>query len=306
MTIASTGYALLAQDSYRDRVKDEKVVLNGTIYKVFDHTDNPRTGFQATAYKRVDTGEVVIAYRGTEFDREPVHDGIVDAGMALAGVSAQNHDADFFTQRVLAQAKVDAQKNNQPLNVTVTGNSLGGTLAQLEAHKFGLQGETFNAYGAAGLLHGVPKGGHQVVNHVRAGDAVSAASAHFGQVRVYAAQQDIDTLGKAGYRDDSGALSVRNPVKATDFGAHSIDNFVPNSETLGRSIISRENEARYDAHHGMIDRYTLGVNTHIPSCCAMLRVRMRNCRRSPSSRKINSSRLAIMRMAKITGGISSR
>jgi hypothetical protein len=48
MTIASTGYALLAQDSYRDRVKDEKVVLNGTIYKVFDHTDNPRTGFQAT------------------------------------------------------------------------------------------------------------------------------------------------------------------------------------------------------------------------------------------------------------------
>jgi hypothetical protein len=255
MTIASTGYALLAQDSYHDRVKDEKIVLDGAIYKVFDHTDNPITGFQATAYQRVDTGEVVIAYRGTEFDREPVHDGIVDAGMALAGVNAQKHDADVFTQRVLAQAKVDAQKNNQPPNVTVTGHSLGGTLAQLEARKFGLQGETFNAFGAAGLVHGVPKGGHQVINHVRAGDPVSAASAHFGEVRVYAAQQDIDTLGKAGYRDDGGALSARNPAKATDFGAHRVDNFVPNSETLGRSIITPENQARYHAHRGMIDRY---------------------------------------------------
>ena len=255
MTIKSTDYALLAQDSYLDHESNHEVVLGDVKYKTFDIEDNPTTGFQATAYQRVDTGEVIIAYRGTEFDREPVHDGIVDAGMALAGVNAQKHDADVFTQRVMEKAKADAQKNNQPLNVTVTGHSLGGTLAELEGHKFGLKGETFNAFGAAGLVHGVPKGGHQVINHVRAGDAVSAASAHFGEVRVYAAQQDIDTLGKAGYRDDGSIVSARNPAKATDFSAHRVDNFVPNSETLGRSIISRENEARYHAHHGMIDRY---------------------------------------------------
>jgi hypothetical protein len=255
MTIKSTDYALLAQDSYKDREVNEDVVLGGITYRVKDHVDNPKTGFQATAYRRVDTGEVVIAYRGTEFDREPVHDGVVDAGMALAGVNAQVRDADAFTRRVLDKAKTDAEKSNQPLNVTVTGHSLGGTLAELEAHKYGLKGETFNAFGAAGLVHGVPKGGHQVINHVRAGDPVSAASAHFGEVRVYAAQQDIDTLSKAGYRDDGGILSVRNPAKATGFSAHSVDNFVPNSETLGRSIIAPENEARYRAHHGMIDRY---------------------------------------------------
>jgi hypothetical protein len=255
MTIKSTDYALLAQDSYKDREVNEDVVLGGITYRVKDHVDNPKTGFQATAYRRVDTGEVVIAYRGTEFDREPVHDGVVDAGMALAGVNAQVRDADAFTRRVLDKAKTDAEKSNQPLNVTVTGHSLGGTLAELEAHKYGLKGETFNAFGAAGLVHGVPKGGHQVINLGRAGDPVSAASAHFGEVRVYAAQQDIDTLSKAGYRDDGGILSVRNPAKATGFSAHSVDNFVPNSETLGRSIIAPENEARYRAHHGMIDRY---------------------------------------------------
>ena len=256
MTIASTDYALLAEDSYKDHEPNkDDVVLGDVTYQVLDHIDNPTTGFQATAYRCMDTGEVVIAFRGTEFDREPVHDGVVDAGMALAGVNAQAADAEAFTKRVLKQAKADAQESNKPLDVTVTGHSLGGTLAELEAHKFGLQGETFNAFGAAGLLHGVPKGGHQVINHVRAGDPVSAASAHFGEVRVYAVQQDIDTLSKAGYRDDGGILSVRSPARATDFGAHSIDNFVPNSETLGHSIIAPENQARYHAHHGMIDRY---------------------------------------------------
>ena len=258
MTINSTAYALLAKDSYSDPDPDPKkreITLGGVKYKIVDHEDNSTTGFQATAYQRVDTGEVVIAFRGTEFDREPVHDGVVDVGMALAGVNAQAADAEAFTKRVLKQAKADAQESHLPLNVTVTGHSLGGTLAQLEAHKLGLRGETFNAFGAAGLVHGVPKGGHQVINHVRAGDAVSAASAHFGQVRVYAAQQDIDTLGKAGYRDDGGIVSARNPAKATDFSAHRVDNFVPNSETLGHSIISRENQARYHAHQGMIDRY---------------------------------------------------
>ncbi|KQU85591.1 hypothetical protein ASC78_26690 [Variovorax sp. Root318D1] len=255
MTITSTDYALLAKDSYKNRGVNQDVVLGGVTYRVEAHADNPRTGFQATAYQRIETGEVVIAFRGTEFGREPVQDGLVDAGMALAGVNAQARDANAFTQKVLDKAKADAEKSNQPLNVTVTGHSLGGTLAQLHAHKFGLKGETINAFGAAGLVHGVPKGGHQVINHVRAGDAVSAASAHFGEVRVYAVQQDIDTLGKAGYRDGGGALSARNPAKATDFSAHFADNFAPDGETLGRSIISRENEARYHAHRGMIDRY---------------------------------------------------
>jgi len=118
-----------------------------------------------------------------------------------------------------------------------------------------LHGETFNAYGAASLLQGVPHGGHQVIDHVRAGDVVSAASPHFGEVRIYAAQQDIDTLSKAGYRDNGGLLSPRDPFKAIDFDAHAIDNFVPDSKLLGHSIISPENEARYRAHHGMIDRY---------------------------------------------------
>ena len=198
MTLSSTDYALLAQDSYQDPVLNKPKLLGGIAYEAIDVANNTRTGFQATAYRRMDTGEIVIAYRGTEFDREPIHDGGVDAGMVLTGLNAQTADSVAFTERVLERAKLDADLHHRPLQVTVTGHSLGGTLAEINAAKFGLKGETFNAYGAAGLLQDVPAGGNQVIDHVRAGDLVSAASTHFGEVRVYAAQQDIDTLTKAG------------------------------------------------------------------------------------------------------------
>lgn len=258
MSPRSTDYALLSQDVYHDTPVNQKVILDGITYRVFAAENNSATGFQAQAYIREDVkpSQVIVAFRGTEFDREPVHDGGVDAGMVLTGVNLQTHDALAFTERAMAEAKQDAEdQGNPPPDFSVTGHSLGGTLAEISAARYGLHGETFNAYGAAGLLQGVPAGGNQVIDHVRAGDLVSAASEHFGEVRVYASQQDIDTLSKSGYRDDSGILSPRNPIKATDFDAHAIDNFVPDSKLLGQSIISPESEARYRAHEGMVDRY---------------------------------------------------
>jgi hypothetical protein len=253
MTLSTDDYALLAQNAYQKPELHKRVLLNGVPYEAIDAADTA-SGFQATAYERMDTHEVVIAFRGTEFDREPVRDGGTDAGMVLAGVNAQSPDAMAFTQRVLNHVKA-MEADTGPMPITVTGHSLGGTLAEITASKFGLKGETFNAYGAAGLLQGVPEGGHQVIDHVRATDVVSAGSQHFGEVRVYAAQQDIDTLTKAGYRDDSTLLSPRNPVKAIDFGAHAIDNFVPDSKLLGHSIVSPAGQALYSEHKQMIDRY---------------------------------------------------
>lgn len=253
MTISHDDYALLSQDSYEDRKQDQKVTLGEVVYKVFDHANDPVTGYQGTAYTRVDTGEIIIAHRGTE---QIGRDGVLsDGGMVFTGVNLQTADAMAFTRKVIENAKREAEKSGLPLNITVTGHSLGGTLAEITAYKYGLHGETFNAYGAVDLMQGIPEGGSQVTDHVRATDVVSAASRHFGTVRTYAAPEDIDHLLKAGYRDDGGMLAPRNPIGGVDIGAHGIDNFVPNSKLLGHSIISPVNEARYRAHHGMIDRY---------------------------------------------------
>lgn len=275
MSIDTETYALLAQDSYNVHKTHQVVTISGVDYKVLDQTSDPVTGYQGVAYRHDDTGEVVIAHRGTE---QIVRDGVLtDGGMVFTGVNLQTHDAMTFTQRVIEEAKRKSEERNQPLNITVTGHSLGGTLAEITAYKYGLHGETFNAYGAVDLMQGIPQGGSQVIDHVRATDVVSAASRHFGTVHTYAAPEDIDRLHKAGYRDDGGLLAPRNPLGAVDLGAHSIDNFVPDSKLLGHSIINPENEARYRAHHGMIDRYRsdvmdlrtgLSANWEIPKAAA--------------------------------------
>jgi Lipase (class 3) len=255
VTINSSVYALLLQDSYERRYKQQEVSIDGVRFVVIDEVNNPVTGCQAVAYQQIDSHEIVIAYRGTEFGREPFRDGLTDGGMVLPGYNVQVADAMAFTNRVLTESKIAAEDKGHPLNVTVTGHSLGGTLAEITAYRFGLRGETFNAYGAAGLLHGIPEGGNQVIDHVRATDVVSAASTHFGEVHVYAAEQDVDRLFKAGYHNDGSLLHLSNPMKASDLDAHGIDNFIPQSKILGQSILSPENEARYRAHQPMIDMY---------------------------------------------------
>jgi hypothetical protein len=254
MTLRPSDYALLAKDAYTTKNDSESVVLDGIQYRILDRVDNSPTGFQATAYRRDDTFEVVIAYRGTEFDRESVKDGLADTSMVVTGVNIQEREAERFTDRVLHRARTDAEISGRPFDVTVTGHSLGGTLAEISASKFGLRGQTFNAYGAAGLGDGVPAGGHQVIDHVRAGDPVSAAAPHFGEVRTYAVQEDISALVVAGYDHEQGLQNFRT-VSAINFDAHGIENFVPGNKLLGESIMTPLNEERYRIYQPMVDAY---------------------------------------------------
>ncbi|MDG5974382.1 hypothetical protein H010_03907 [Hydrogenophaga taeniospiralis CCUG 15921] len=227
MSMSSQDYADLALDSYASRAvtrRDEKPeTIGGHKYRILEHHDNPRTGYQGTIYQRVDTNEIIVAHRGTEFDREALKDGLLaDGGMVLNRSNLQASDAIALTRKALqiAQEKAIGEGGIAP-PVTVTGHSLGGTLAQVTAHHFDLRGETFNAYGATSLGLRIPAGGSSVTNHVMAGDLVSAASAHYGQVKVHATAQEIQTLDAHGYDNKthwSDPLRGRGPIQlATGF-----------------------------------------------------------------------------------------
>ena len=202
MPLTSQQYANLADHSYGRNLDGsmvdlkalirKEVTIEGVTYKVLDHVDKP-SGYQGTIYQRVDTREIVVAHRGTEFGREAIQDGLLaDGGMVFGRVNSQARDAIDLTGRALEMTNEQALGNAKPPTVTHTGHSLGGTLAQISAHHYDLGGETFNAYGAASLNYRVPAGGqYRMVNHVMATDAVSSASDHFGQVRIYAQPQDI-------------------------------------------------------------------------------------------------------------------
>ncbi|MEQ7330310.1 DUF6792 domain-containing protein [Xanthomonas campestris pv. campestris] len=231
MTLTSQQYAALSRDVYDEPEqtgpRSPIVDIGGVSYQRLKYVDSP-SGYQGIVYQRVDTQEIIVAHRGTETERQLKEDGFyTDGGMVASRYNNQAAEAIALTKYALNYAH-ELDKGGKAPEVTVTGHSLGGNLAQVTAHHFGLKGETFNAYGAVSLDRRIPEGGTAVINHVMAGDAVSAASKHYGQVRIYAAPQEITALQKAGYANDRSVLDDRNPLVAGALSdSHRMHNFLP-------------------------------------------------------------------------------
>lgn len=265
MTITSQDYAALADDAYvdrkvgrRERDQEEKVYLNGHQYKVLEHVDDRRSGYQGTAYQRVDTGEIVVAHRGTE---QIFRDAVVtDGAMVITRTNPQAAQALALTGRTLADARRFADEYNIAVpEVTIAGHSLGGALTQITAHHYGLKGETFNAYGAVSLTgHRIPEGGNTVINHVMASDPVSAASPHFGEVRIYATQQELKTLSDRGFSNSSLNVLIPDfPVSAAaaSLNYHKLGHFLGDESVLANSYartLARHNERMIDEYRSDI------------------------------------------------------
>lgn len=267
MTIASQEHANLSSDAYIDRIPGvrphntrDRVELGGIEYKILEHVDNPRNGYQGTIYQRVDTGDIVVAHRGTE---QLLLDGaIADGGMVTRRTNLQAPDALALTERALARAELERSRFGESREVTVTGHSLGGCLAQITAHHFGLRGETFNAYGAVSLGLRIPEGGTDVTNHVLAGDVVSAAGRHYGRGVVHAAPSEIEVLRKAGYANDDSFFDRRavDVAIVRMLPSHSMHHFTNESGDKPPrpdvSILSDpQARTRAEQHSAMIEKF---------------------------------------------------
>jgi len=251
-------HARQADDVYRlDGFKPPRPYEVRTVY------ESP-SGYRGVVYRNMESGDYVVAHTGTEFDTDKVRDGLItDAQMPLLKVNQQLDDARDLVELAIEMAKRDGT------SATVTGHSLGGFLTQVTAYEYSLRGETFNAYGAAGL-YGVPEGGSQVINHVRATDMVGAANRHFGEVRVYATQQDVDVLLKQGPAPSQqsrweliGDLRTLGP-DATH-GAVQFHGGHRTAEQLAaygpNSLINHQSQALYQQHKPEFDAYRESIRS---------------------------------------------
>ena len=286
MSMGSQQYAYLADHSYGRNEKGELVDLKSLVgktaniggedYKVLHYADE-RSGYQGAIYQHVGSGDIVVAHRGTEFDRQTMADLVkADGLMMFSRYNPQADDAIALSAEAVKLAREIAEDGGRAPRITHTGHSLGGTLAQISGHYYGHGGETFNAYGAASLnirnpatgeFYRLPEGGNAFVNHVMAADMVSAASPHYGQERRYTNQREIDTLVGKGY-DNTRGFDLRNDIGAAVAtirgGSHDMNNFLPWDADNKRdvSILAAPEAQRLAAQYDpMFDKYRSDVRT---------------------------------------------
>ncbi|PKH70362.1 lipase [Stenotrophomonas sp. Betaine-02u-21] len=271
MSLRSQDYAALADDAYKDRAvgrwapeEAEVVPIGGHDYRILEHVNN-KNGYQGFIYQRVDTNEIVVAHRGTE---QPLHDVVTDLGMVVARTNLQADDAIALTARANQFAQREETRSGQHLDVTVTGHSLGGSLAQISAHHHGLKGETFNAYGAASLGYRIPEGGNAMVNHVMSADPVSAASGHYGQVKVYANETEINNLYGSGFRNGAvaGFLIPDSALLAAgrSLDSHMMTNFLDKQSVLDNpasQALAKQNEGMISEYRDKLEFLRGGLTT---------------------------------------------
>jgi hypothetical protein len=253
MTIFTESHGRLANKSYAPH--DGRIDTN--IFLLIREVDQA-SGYRGMIYRNNTTGDYVVTHTGTEFDVDRFRDLMVtDAQMALLKINQQLDDARAAVELAIAMAKRDGT------SVTVTGHSLGGFHTQVTCHEYRLSGETFNAYGAAGL-YDVPTGGNLVVNHVRVSDMVGAANRHFGEVRLYATQQDVEMLLMDGTPpSQQNRLELINDLRRMGpdltHGAVQFHGGQRKPEELAifgpNSIATQENHALYQQHRTEFDAY---------------------------------------------------
>ncbi|WP_158881796.1 hypothetical protein [Rhodanobacter sp. L36] len=256
MSLNPQSYADAASDAYTDRPSSDidnahkPIFLNGQRYLVFGYKENLASGFHATAYENVKTHEIIIAYRGTDTDFKNhlptmLKDVAVDYTMVRDRVNPQVDEAKAFAAEMMEKAQKQGISTDQ---VTLAGHSLGGTLVEIVAAEFHLRGTSINGYGAVDLNYPVPEGGDMVTTYVMAGDPVSAASRHYGQVVPLASDLDIEHLRKGRYLDAPPGAPGPNPLMAMRVDDHGVNtNFSGPKSMLKAENIEHalENHAKY-------------------------------------------------------------
>lgn len=287
MSAADQVRADAANDSYKnyshsDVDKLTQVELDGKKYQIIGYAADVGTGFHATAYKSVsEPYNIIIAYRGTDpglfsgatkADKAAhalttLQDIAVDATMVRDAVNPQRGAADAFTAEMLAKAAALGIPMDR---IFVAGHSLGGTLAEIEAAKFGLAGTTFNAYGAEGLTEGPPAPGCHLTNYVLANDVVSAANRHIGTVVPLASADDLQSLRAGRYLEAPPGSPPPNALLAMRLDDHSGQHFSGVDSVLAPARLAQY-ARNYAEHKDAIDRYRNDVYHERHELAAALR-----------------------------------
>lgn len=168
--------------------------------------------FSAIALQNTETGEIVFAFRGSDGVGDWLGADLKIAAFIPSCLNGQFHDAANFVFETLNKYGPKCYENqdamfrelNQNSNVSFTGHSLGGGLAQYMTYKtadmnnndIGVKSVTFNAVGVGQNTWDIEiwKSGHRYnsEDHVNSGDMVGNYGMQLGNTIHHAPQNSID------------------------------------------------------------------------------------------------------------------
>jgi len=223
MPLSREQYAFLAQRIYEPLFDKEIVESDTTKYRVQYVSPPSATNYRGAVVQDLTTGQLVVVNKGT--NPTAIHDIVADLGMGMMGSPTQWPEAAHTMRWALRHAEANRIPKS---DISITGHSLGGALAQLQAslpESTGVHAETFNAYGARAMAESlsriqpldVESATHRVVNHRMHHDPVSRPSEHIGEKLHYMDYHDYQnhTPGTVAPIGEAQALAA----------AHGIGNF---------------------------------------------------------------------------------
>ena len=161
--------------------------IDGNFESINKNFYTSPSGCQAAFYHNEALNEGVIAYRGTEPEREAAKDFATDLCFLTGQIPQQYNDAIAFYNAIITNTKY------QNTTICITGHSLGGGLAQLvciyalkeksKAHG----GFTFNAPGAHAIARTLgynPSLNYPIINYSIMNDWCGMFNSHIGTLRL--------------------------------------------------------------------------------------------------------------------------
>lgn len=133
----NANYARLSEDIYN--IDPEKPQTRKKGFELLDYEDNLGNGFTAGTYRNTSTGEITIVYGGTTAGKNDINDIIADIALLTNG------DVEPPQQREARRYAADILAEYPQSDITISGHSLGGSLAQYISMNTGLKAVTFNS-----------------------------------------------------------------------------------------------------------------------------------------------------------------
>ena len=228
--------AIFSEDIYLE--EDRPGIPEGFV-KFGDPGEDP-SGMYAQAYYNAETNELVVAYRGTEFEwsEDGKRDVEADLQIAINKTSEQQPSAIAYLEKSIADAQTDGKQID---NVHVTGHSLGGHLAQevLKAVAPENGDQSFTGFGinAPGIGESVEDMSNVEFGYVRTqSDVVSLAGGEHLPGYTITLDAGPEPIF---YLPDGLAILTLNPVAIVVAGADAINRafFQAHSKTLVREYL---------------------------------------------------------------------